>query len=754
MSPTPRIRGSAGRSAAIQAMVLFGGVAALSWEVVWQLQATIAFGVSATGTALTLAASMGGLTLGALAMGALLRDRRVERPLRLYGALEAVIGVAGLVMLPGFGALETLDGRVYDAWPTLAPLLHAAGMAAVLAPATLAMGATVPVFQLVARRHGATVSVLYGMNTAGAAAGVLLLSFVLLPRFGVAASCAIVAAVNFAIFAASFAFERRAEAPAAEPQAAAAPAAPAVPALALATVLCTGLATFGLEVAWFRAMRAAFWSTSSTFAIMLAAVLIPLAAGARLVPWLRRRGVGPATPLWIAGAAIVLATPLVERLDLVAEIDRPFLATLGIWLAIALATIGPAVLFLATALPWYLEEHPDPGATGRLYGANTLGSVAGALAAAWLLLPRVGSSMTAWILGGVVLALAAAHAPPRRKIAVAGVGVAALLVAVAASSSPGRDRMYGATALRGNRVLAFDEGPDSTASVIQWSTGDRYLYIDGFSATTDDPVAGHYMYWMGALPARLHPGPRRGLVICFGTGQTTNALRQHVAGEVDVVEVSAAVLEMADHFPANQGVLDDPRVHPIVMDGRAWLRRTDARYDVITLEPMPPNFAGVNSLYSREFYAIAAERLAPGGVVAQWLPVHLLDPQHAASIAATFVDAFPDALLWVDPVGGTSILVGRREGSAEPLGRLWPAPASVPEDRRLGDDAVREGMLLDRESLARYAATGALVTDDNQMLQFSQTRAGLRGKRVTYLNRVNNQILARFAGRAPRWRSR
>jgi len=259
---------------------------------------------------------------------------------------------------------------------------------------------------------------------------------------------------------------------------------------------------------------------------------------------------------------------------------------------------------------------------------------------------------------------------------------------------------------------------------------------------------------MGALPARLHPGPRRGLVICFGTGQTTNALRQHVAGEVDVVEVSAAVLEMADHFPANQGVLDDPRVHPIVMDGRAWLRRTDARYDVITLDPMPPNFAGVNSLYSREFSAIAAERLAPGGVVAQWLPVHLLDPQHAASIAATFVDAFPDALLWVDPVGGTSILVGRREGSAEPLGRLWPAPASVPEDRRLGDDAVREGMLLDRESLARYAATGALVTDDNQMLQFSQTRAGLRGKRVTYLNRVNNQILARFAGRAPRWRSR
>ena len=36
------------------------------------------------------------------------------------------------------------------------------------------------------------------------------------------------------------------------------------------------------------------------------------------------------------------------------------------------------------------------------------------------------------------------------------------------------------------------------------------------------------------------------------------------------------------------------------MDGRAWLRRTERRYDLITLEPMPPNFAGVNALYSLE----------------------------------------------------------------------------------------------------------------------------------------------------------
>jgi len=732
----------------IQSMVFAGGVAALSWEVVWQLQATLAFGVSAAGTALTLAASMGGMTVGALTMGSRLRGRVVRRPLRLYGILELVIGICGLLLLPGFRLLESFDAVVYTASPALAPLIHAGGMTLLLAPATLAMGATVPVFQLVARRFGTSVSVLYGMNTAGAAGGVLLLSFWLLPTFGVSTSCALVALLNGTVFLVAAFVETRAARSRkdadAETEASDARGL-GVPAIAQITVLCTGFATFGLEVAWFRALRAAFWSTSSTFAIMLAAVLIPLALGARCVPWLRRRNISPRTPLFFAGVAILLATPLVERMDLVVAIDQPFGVVLVIWLLMTLIAIGPAVFFLATALPWYLEAHPEPSATGRLYGLNTLGSVAGSLLAAWGLLPWLGSSATAWGLGVLVLTLAFMHYPARGRIRVGVVGGIALVVAVVTSSGPGLDRMYGERSFRGNRILAHDEGPDFTTSVIQWATGDRYLYIDGFSATTDDPVAGHYMYWMGALPARLHPDPQRGLVICFGTGQTTNAVRQHVRGDVDVVDVSRAVLDMAPHFGANQSVLEDPRVHPIVMDGRAWLRRSREAYDVITLEPMPPNFAGVNSLYSKEFYEIMSRRLAPGGVVAQWLPVHLLDPTHAASIAATFVGVFPDSILWVDPVGGTSILAGRREGAEEGFGRVHPGPPDVPANRKLDDEEIQRSLLLDRESLGRYAKTGTLVTDDNQMLQFSQLRAGLRGKRTLTLNRLNSRILSEFA---------
>jgi hypothetical protein len=273
------------------------------------------------------------------------------------------------------------------------------------------------------------------------------------------------------------------------------------------------------------------------------------------------------------------------------------------------------------------------------------------------------------------------------------------------------------------------------------------LYIDGFTATSDDPVAGHYMRWMGSLPALLHPDPVDGLVICFGTGQTADALRRELRGRLDVVEISRAVLELAPLFEANHDVLGAPDVEAIVMDGRAWLRRSDRRYDVITLEPMPPNFSGVNALYSREFYAIAERRLARGGIVAQWLPIHLLSESHAASVAATFRSVLPDAVLWIDPVDGTGILLGRRDGAEAPLGTSWPGLARSGGGRNLGDDQIRSGLLLDRDALARYASGVPLVTDDNQLLQFSDLRAGLRGSRSARLSRVNSSILSSLAGR-------
>jgi hypothetical protein len=202
---------------------------------------------------------------------------------------------------------------------------------------------------------------------------------------------------------------------------------------------------------------------------------------------------------------------------------------------------------------------------------------------------------------------------------------------------------------------------------------------------------------------------------------------------------------MAPHFVRNRGVLQDERVRTVVMDGRAWVRRSKARYDVVTLEPMPPHFAGVNALYSLEFYQQVAERLEPGGVVAQWVPFHILPLAHAASIAATFQAVFPDSGLWVDPSSKTGILLGRKPIPGRTLGDAWPGLDRRHVARPLSDDAIRAALDLGPRGLARFARMGEIITDDNQLLSYSLMSLEIARNGIERLTRTNIERVARAA---------
>jgi hypothetical protein len=221
------------------------------------------------------------------------------------------------------------------------------------------------------------------------------------------------------------------------------------------------------------------------------------------------------------------------------------------------------------------------------------------------------------------------------------------------------------------------------------------------------------MAWMGHLPALAAGRLDRALVICFGTGQTANAVRQHHPRHLDLVDISRDVLAAASWFVSNQGVLHDPVARPTVMDGRAFLRRSRARFDIVTLEPMPPNFAGTNSLYSREFYRLVRERLSDDGAVAQWVPFHLIAPDDMRSIVRTFIDAFPYARMWIDD-GGTGILVGRTLPWTRPTAPLRVVPLSPHQIEARYEYAPAD--------LERVAQGAAAVTDDNQLLAYGTAR--------------------------------
>jgi spermidine synthase len=404
-------------------------------------------------------------------------------------------------------------------------------------------------------------------------------------------------------------------------------------------------------------------------------------------------------------------------------------------------------------LPWVLDGGRNTVSWGVLYGLNALASIAGAVLAGWVFLPLIGFAKTAWI-AGCVVALVGLFLTPAEKRKILGLcAVAALAMAVLFQSGIGKTRVLG-TWHRNHKapvkILNAYEGPDVTTSVIEYGTGRRVLFIDGFSASetggkTENKHYAHYMPWMGHLPMLLNPDPKRALVICFGTGQTANAVRQENPEKLDIVDINKNVFKVAGDFPRNENVLADPRVKAIVMDGRAFIRRTRHRYDVITLEPMPPTFAGVNALYSREFYMEARRKLAPHGVMAQWLPIHLVGAEYGASIVRTFQSVFPNAILWMDQ-SKTGILLGSTDDH-QALGKNWPGFNRPGKERDLTEAQVRQAVYLDSAALKRYGSHGRMITDDNQLLSYGKATYALRGE--VDQTKANDRLMEKAKASSP-----
>jgi len=145
---------------------------------------------------------------------------------------------------------------------------------------------------------------------------------------------------------------------------------------------------------------------------------------------------------------------------------------------------------------------------------------------------------------------------------------------------------------------------------------------------------------------------------------------------------------------------------------------------VITLEPPPPTAVGVVNLYSVDFYRLARERLRPGGIVAQWLPLGTQNDEDTRSLVRSFLDVFPSASLWTTDVHEMLLI-----GSDVPL-RLDVSKVihrfNQPDVARALTEvgiaspaALLATWVTDRAGMERYAGTAPAVTDDRPRIEYS-----------------------------------
>jgi spermidine synthase len=249
------------------------------------------------------------------------------------------------------------------------------------------------------------------------------------------------------------------------------------------------------------------------------------------------------------------------------------------------------------------------------------------------------------------------------------------------------------------------------------------------------------------VPLLLHRDPKRVLVIGWGAGATAAAAAAHPIASLECVEIEPATWEAAPFFADfSEPLRRDPRFRIVFRDGRNHLLRASGSWDVVVSEPSNPWITGVSNLFTREFLETAHDRLAPGGLFAQWFHYYNLAPGDVKVEVKTFLSVFENASLWLVPpvgpengiknLGADMLLVGSREPQRLAWPRLEGAYAEPQLARELRSTLVLDDALalaatwtMGRAEMERWAedrqafpSGTPLNTDDNPYLEFVAPR--------------------------------
>jgi predicted membrane-bound spermidine synthase len=687
--PTPRDAWTVRLAAALY---LVSGVAALVYQVAWQRILALYTGVGLYSVAVIVAAFMAGLGAGSHLGG--LWSARLDRraALRRFALVEMSIGAFGMASpWVYYDWLYPYAARLpVPSWP--AGLVHFAAVG----PPTFLMGVSLPLLTraVVSNVHeaGRAIGLLYALNMAGGGLGALATPWLLVPRFGVrgALVCAGIGSVLVGLGGWTLRRRVRGDVPAAglgkagdaTPTAAGAESPASQPfAHWLWLYAFSGFVALSLEMVWFRVLDVAVKSTAFTFGTVLAVYLLGSAAGCLVAILLLERILRPLRAFLLAQCAMLVATSLGLLLLVHALPDDPFatywrgyqffalgrasdLAQLArLYLLLPLLLFGLPTFLMGFSFPvlqWAV--HDDVRTSGRKVGvlqaANIGGCVLGSLLVGLVAVDWLGTAATAraLVLAGIVFAVLG-----WRRYGRAFAAPLLLIAALGAALPDGEAlwrRLHGL--LPGRAGALFEEDATGVVALTEEPPETRWRYRLSINGKGNSwlPFGGSHTA-LGAVPAIVHPLPRRVAIVGLGSGDTAWAAACRPETEsVTVVELSSPQPRIlrrlldVEPFPDLERLLDDPRVVIRIADGRQVLQSEAQTYDLIEADAIWPAAAYSGNLYSVEFFALCARRLRPGGVVCTWAPTE--------RVRATFTRVLP----YVLAVGDGSILVGS----------LWPLP--------------------------------------------------------------------------------
>lgn len=741
----PATRASSGRGLQQLVLGLFigSGASGLIYQVVWSRELVLLFGNTSQAISTIVTAFLFGLGAGAFVGGRLAAGHR--NPLRLYGTIEIAVALLAIGLPNLFPALGTMYANAYTSTSPEELGLIRFGLAfAAVTPATFAMGMTLPALTafMVRSMEGAAkrLSELYAANTLGAVAGTLIAGYALIELLGLSTTALVAVSLNVTAGIVALIASRRANdlhLETFQPSITTNGARRRVTQIVYAATFVSGFAALAFEVLWTRMLAEGSGSSIYLFAAILAIFLFGIAAGSAFYGSRSQPDRDTLGALGICLGAIGLAACATVALGS-GPLGDGFYSERPLILLPATFAMGYA---FPLSVRLVTHSAADAATTvGRLYAANTAGSVLGSFAAIFVLASTLGTNTSIlWLgalellVGGALLVVDHRARGPRLAMPVGAIAVLALVAIAAPIGGLPIARTATENRLQQEGVLvAHREDNIATVDVEGGPLAQRRIYVTGIAMTllTVDTK------FMAYLPKALRPGASDMLDICFGMGSTYRS--SLILGmRTDAVELSPSVPgQMGAFFPDANLFLNNPQGRIIIADGRNYVRLSQQRYDVIVVDPPPPiESAGTVVLYTSDFFAEARARLKPGGVFLLWFPYAATLDEFKMHLR-TFRSAFPHVKVVLSPGGIGAYMLGSDAPlvfDAAYLAGLLGSPsaqadfATAPDDPHLDGagwaNAIQSGDWITDSAVDAFVGNGPVITDDHPVSEYFLIRA-------------------------------
>lgn len=188
------------------------------------------------------------------------------------------------------------------------------------------------------------------------------------------------------------------------------------------------------------------------------------------------------------------------------------------------------------------------------------------------------------------------------------------------------------------------------------------------------------------------------LLIGGGAGGGLRQVLKYPLTEVDYVELDPENIRFSLQFlpEEEKRILSNERVHIHYLDGRAFLKRTSKKYEMIILNLPEPATAQINRFYTKEFFLEAKEKLTEKGVFSFRIPsaenyISFELENFLSSLFHTLREVFP--FVEVAP-GATNIFLA----SSRPLSIEFEALSRKIKELGLNNSYVSPALLFSRLS--------------------------------------------------------